>query len=63
MNPKDYSVHIAWNSQEKLWLTRCVEIPSCCSQGSSIDDAVESVFDAIEDHRKRANDGIRRRLV
>lgn len=47
---KDYSVLVQWNSSEKTYTARCLEIPACLGMDENAGVAVQRAFDAIEDN-------------
>jgi len=47
---RDYHFNIEWNSEDRLYYARCVEIPCCTGQGADILIAVVSARNSVRDY-------------
>ena len=48
MNPKQYSMIIQWDDEDKIYVVTVPELPGCRTHGHTYEEAVQQGQDAIE---------------
>ncbi len=48
MNPRHYSLEIAWDEDDKIYIVDVPELPGCKTHGKTYEEALQNITEVIE---------------